>query len=79
VGDVGLGVTRGRSCPFCSGRLVADRVGAVAVLVCHALRCLGYDQTAPTVLIVLDGDLVRRRDLERLLAQRLEREQKIES
>jgi len=74
---MGNGVTA-RRCPFCGGELINDLVHRVAVLVCHRQRCLGYDRTAPTVLVLESGKLERRRDLERLLAIDLRREQKIE-
>ncbi len=74
---MGNGVSA-RRCPFCGGELVNDVVARVACFVCHRQRCLGYDQTAPTVLVLELGVLTRRRDLERLLAVDLRREQKIE-
>lgn len=67
-----------RVCPFCGGKLQPELVAGVRAELCHALRCLGYDQSVPTVLVWQAGALVRRRDLERHLDRALAREHKIE-
>lgn len=67
-----------KPCPFCGSKLTPRSIEGIAAHVCHRLRCLGYEQTVPTVF-VWDKGLKRRRDLERLLAVELAREQKIEA
>lgn len=65
-------------CPLCRSGLRRELIVGREAFVCGNLKCLGFDNAAPTAFTLQNGKLARDRALERVLLVQIDRQARMD-